>query len=263
MLRNNVRRIKKREREPCRNTPLPSPRSLTEPSDYDASANSVSRERPTSADKRLEAGPARINSWRPNCVAIRTNRYPWRPRRVVPLPGESLHQLGNSILRGSLFSFSFFFQSALSAACQPYRRGWDEVARERGRAEKRPIARNRRVSRERNAGKRAQRDTRRISRKKVNKPGPGFLSSFRGEPSGGGSNRGEAASRLQVSSRRRWMAWRDSARLCETIAGEIWGPRADPPFSPPPLSPPSVFRPITFLPSLYIPSVSRPRGRDV
>ena len=106
--------------------------------------------------------------------------------------------------------FSFFFQSALSAACQPYRRGWDEVTREKereGGREKRPIARNRRVSRERTkrGETRGERDTRRISRekrkkkkrKKVNKPGPGFLSSFgclsfRGEASGGGTNRGEA-----------------------------------------------------------------------
>lgn len=36
-------------------------------------------------------------------------------------------------------------------------------------------------------------------------------------------------SRLEVSARRRWMVWRDSARLCETITGEIWGP-ADLPF---------------------------------
>lgn len=48
-------------------------------------------------------------------------------------------------------------------------------------------------------------------------------------------------SRLEVSARCRWMVWRDSARLCETITGEIWGP-ADLPFvldclsSPPSLS---------------------------
>ena len=45
----------------------------------DASANSVSRAS-TSADKHRRPGLARINSWRPNCVAIRTNRYSWRPR---------------------------------------------------------------------------------------------------------------------------------------------------------------------------------------
>lgn len=130
----------------------PSHHPLTEPGDCDASANSVSRERP----------PLRTNlCWRQGRQgSIAEGRIAWRsgPIGTRDDRGVSSRYQGrasNLEIRfcvGASSLFFFFFNQRYRPLANPI---VGDGTRERER-EKRPIARNRRVSRERNAGKHAE-----------------------------------------------------------------------------------------------------------